>query len=191
MCSFLETIPYCGSLSILYMMDVLVWYLWVTVTRLRYMYVGIFDVDDVSISACTHFTLIIDMRWLLQHVWKQVSVFPDGELHVKAVKPRNKGKWSSLLSTSGTTRTPSVLSSKAPGSPHWDPRPHTPRTPLKPKQPESSPSYRYLYTWRGCYPTASFVAALLAVTSLAGQSCSWCGDFQRLPTGGSKPRPSS
>lgn len=81
----------------------------------------------------------------------QVSVFPDGELHVKAVKQRNKGKWSSRLSTTGTTRTPSVMSYKPPGSPHQHTtHPHTPRTPLKPKaqetiEPEPTTPYRYLY----------------------------------------------
>lgn len=104
---------------------------------------------------------ILEIYWQSQHsnsttqrgslVHWQVSVFPDGELHVKAVKQRNKGKWSSRLSTTGTTRTPSVMSYKPPGSPHQHTtHPHTPRTPLKPKaqetiEPEPTTPYRYLY----------------------------------------------
>ncbi|KAG0623424.1 hypothetical protein M758_3G173700 [Ceratodon purpureus] len=62
----------------------------------------------------------------------QVSVFPDGELHIKAVKPRKKGRWSNIIPNSSTTGTPSVVSNRPPLSS----RSHTPITPLKPRIPE-------------------------------------------------------
>ncbi|XP_073386590.1 uncharacterized protein [Physcomitrium patens] len=65
----------------------------------------------------------------------QVAVFPDGELHVRAMKPRNKGKWSNIPNPQ---RTPSVNSNRPLGSSV----PYTPRSPLKPRPPSPPLSYK-------------------------------------------------
>jgi len=69
--------------------------------------------------------------------YKQVSIFPNGELHVKVLKPHKKGKWSNTIPNSSTTRTPSILSNKPCGTCLFQ----TPRSPLKPRAPSPPLSY--------------------------------------------------
>ncbi|KAG0599446.1 hypothetical protein M758_12G152600 [Ceratodon purpureus] len=70
----------------------------------------------------------------------QVSVFPDGELHVKAFTPRSKGIWSNVVSNSGITRSPSVMSNRpVPGSPFSSVAPKKPRkSSLRAASPQTS-----------------------------------------------------
>lgn len=81
----------------------------------------------------------------------QVSVFPDGELHVKAFTPREKGRWSNVIANNymGASRSPSVMSNRrVPGTPlSYSPktprrsslRAPSPPLPPKPSLRETSP----------------------------------------------------